>query len=62
MSMAPEGKKGQGHTGYSKYDAGSAPQVNNGGNDAIHDGVTTEQSPESMYGGGEGSLKKSKEG
>ena len=56
-----EGYAGQGHTGYSKYDAANAPVESNGGNTAEHDGIATEQSPESMYGGNEGSLKKSKE-
>lgn len=56
----PEGQKGQGHTGYSKYDAGSAPVVKNGGSSADQHAVVSEQSPESMYGGGQGSLKKSK--
>lgn len=59
--MADEGRKGIGDTGYSKYDAAKAPVVRNGGNDAEHDGISSEQTPESMYGGTAGSLGKSKE-
>lgn len=57
---APEGCYGQGYEGYSKYDAGSAPVEKHGGNNAEQDGIAKEQSAESMYGGSEGSLGKSK--
>lgn len=39
------GTKGMGHTGETKYGAENAPVIQNGGNDAIHNGVVTEQSP-----------------
>lgn len=55
-----EGCAGQGHTGMTRYPAENAPVEKNGGNSAIHDGVSYEQSPASMYGGEAGSLKKSK--
>lgn len=57
----PEGQAGIGAEGTTKYDAASAPVEKNGGNTADQDGVETNQSPESMYGGGQGSLKNSKE-
>lgn len=60
MSIAPEGKKGQGHTGYSKYDAANAPVEKHGGNQAEHDGIEKDQSPQSMFGGNEGSVKRAK--
>lgn len=58
--ICKEGSEGQGHTGYSKYDAAAAPVEKYGGNSAEQDGVATEQSPESMYDGSEGSLQKAK--
>jgi len=58
--MAKEGQKGQGDTGFSKYDPANAPVTPNGGNTEIQDGVRTEKSPESYYGGGMGSLQKAK--
>ncbi len=57
--MDKDGQNGIGHTGYSKYDAEGAPVEKHGGNTAEQDGVVSEQSPASMYGGSEGSLKKS---
>ncbi len=54
------GRSGQGHTGTTKYPAEGAKVVANGGNSADQDGVATEQSPESMYGGAEGSIGKAK--
>ena len=59
-TQAKEGYQGQGHTGFTKYPAESAPVAKNGGNSAEHDGVVSEQSPESMFGGSAGSLGKSK--
>lgn len=58
----PEGKEGTtgiGHTGTTKYPAENA-KVSKEPNDALHNGSTSEQSPESMYKGSEGSLNKSK--
>ena len=60
MASEKEGQSGIGHTGTTRYPAEGAPVDANGGNEAIHDGVATEQSPGSMYGGGQGSLEKAK--
>lgn len=57
----PEGQAGIGTKGFSKYDPSGAEITKNGGNTADQDSITSEQSPESFYGGGQGSLKKSKE-
>ncbi len=54
------GRSGQGHTGTTRYPAEGAKVVANGGNSKEQDGVMTEQSPESMYGGSQGSIGKSK--
>lgn len=58
--MDEAGRSGIGHTGTTKYPAENAKVEKHGGNNAEQDGVITEQSPESMYGGNEGSLGKSK--
>ena len=54
------GQTGIGDTGFSKYDADNAPVIKNGGNDAIQDHVTTEQSMGSVYGGDNRSIGKAK--
>ena len=54
------GTCGIGDTGTTKYGAEGAPVEKNGGNSAEQEGITSEQSPESMYGGSQGSLGKSK--
>lgn len=57
ISNAAPGRSGIGAEGETKYGAETAPVIANGGNSADQDGVASEQSPESMYGGKEGSLK-----
>lgn len=39
------GTRGSGYKGESKYDAANAPVQKYGNNNAIHDGVVTEQAP-----------------
>ena len=61
ITKCEEGQCGIGAKGYSKYDTSADGAVKNGGNDAEQgDGIVKEQSPESMYGGNQGSLDKAK--
>lgn len=55
-----EGCKGQGHTGYSKYGAASAPVTKNGGNTAIQDSVVSNAGQSSVYGDNLSNVRRSK--
>ena len=54
------GCSGIGDTGTTRYDPAKAPVEKNGGNTAEQNGVETDASPQSFYGGGPGSLSKAK--
>jgi len=54
------GTCGIGHTGTTKYGAESAKVEQYGGNEHIEDGIESNVSPASMYGGDSGSLGKAK--